>query len=80
MCMAQEAVKARLTAAIALREACEGRACSATEMRREFMFDPFKPAPADIADLARKLDAPWLGPEAEKLFADVPEILGGGKP
>lgn len=56
MLLAEAAVKARLTAAIALREACEGRACSATELHRAFMFDALRPVPADMTELARKLD------------------------
>lgn len=51
-----QAAKARLEAANALREVCEGRQYPATALRMAYVFDPFKPVPADLADLARELD------------------------
>ena len=54
--LAAEAAKVRLDAATALLEACEGRHYPATEIRSAYLFDVFRPVPADMADMAAELD------------------------
>ncbi len=54
--LAAEAAKVRLEAATALLEACEGRHYTATEIRSAYLFDVFRPVPADMVRLAAELD------------------------
>ncbi len=54
--LAADAVKVRLDAAVAFREACEGRSYPATELRTAYLFDAFNIVPGDMAEMARKLD------------------------
>lgn len=56
MQLAADAARARLEAASALREACEGHQCPATELRMAFLFDVFRAVPADMVAKTRKLD------------------------
>ncbi len=56
MTVACDAAKARLTAATALLEVCQGRHYPATALRVAFLLDPFKPVPADMIEIAALLD------------------------
>ncbi|MES2902891.1 MAG: hypothetical protein V4696_01775 [Pseudomonadota bacterium] len=54
--LAADAVRIRLEAAVAFREACEDREYGATVIRRPYRFDAFKIVPGDLAALAAQLD------------------------
>ena len=54
--LAEDAVKARLNAAIAFREVSEGQRYTATDIRMAYNMDVFKPVPLDLADMAERLD------------------------
>lgn len=56
MQLAEDASRARLDAATALLEACEGRHFTATQLRSAYLFDVFVTVPEDMVEMADQLD------------------------